>query len=86
MEPGVQCHIHKSSPAIPILCLITQFLVLAPTSLKCIVILCSHLRLCLPKGIFPQNIMIMIILILLLIIIRRIILKTLANKTIGIFR
>ena len=52
MESGVQCRIHKGSTIIPILSRINP-LVLIPVSLRSILILSSHLRLGLPKGLLP---------------------------------
>ena len=50
------CHIQKGSIIIPILSRINASAVLKPISLRSILILFSHLRLGLPKGIFPVGV------------------------------
>ena len=52
-NPEVQCRNHKGSPIIPILSRINPFPALIPISSRSIPILSSHLRLGLPKGLFP---------------------------------
>ena len=53
MGPEGQCRIYEGFPIIPVLSRINQFLVLIPIYLRCILILSLHLRLGLPKSIFP---------------------------------
>ena len=55
-NPEALCRIHKGFSIIPILSLITQFLVLIPIYLRSILILSSHLRLGLPKVLFPVGV------------------------------
>ena len=51
----VQCRIHKGSPIIPILSRINPIPRMIPIPLRSIVILSSHLRLGLPKSLFPAG-------------------------------
>ena len=50
----VHCRIHNGPPLIPVLCHITPIYVLSSFFCKINLIVSSHLRLCLPSGLFPS--------------------------------
>jgi hypothetical protein len=54
-KPEIHCRIYKGSPVNPILSRINQFPRVISISLRSVLILSSHLRLGLPKGLFPLD-------------------------------
>ena len=57
----VQCHIQKGSPIIPILSLMNPITHIDTYLIEVLVILSSHLRVGLPKGLFPVGLSVKIL-------------------------